>query len=72
MPENIYNEVILPFLSVVQNPTEREKAGKKSTGQIELSAYHEAGQVNIEISDDGKGLDPETISQVALRLLHLH
>jgi hypothetical protein len=25
MPENIYNEVILPFLSVVQNPTEREK-----------------------------------------------
>jgi len=25
MPEQIYNEVILPFLSVVQNPTEREK-----------------------------------------------
>jgi len=49
----------------IEHPTEREKAGKKSTGQIELSAYHEAGQVNIEISDDGKGLDPETISQVA-------
>lgn len=28
MPENIYNEVILPFLSVVQNPTEREKVRK--------------------------------------------
>lgn len=25
MPEHVYNEVILPFLSVVQNPTEREK-----------------------------------------------
>jgi len=28
MPEHIYNEVILPFLSVVQNPTEREKIKK--------------------------------------------
>ena len=28
MPEQIYNEVILPFLSVVQNPTEREKIEK--------------------------------------------
>ena len=28
MPEQIYNEVILPFLSVVQNPTEREKVSK--------------------------------------------
>lgn len=28
MPEHIYNEVILPFLSVVQNPTEREKVRK--------------------------------------------
>ena len=28
MPEHVYNEVILPFLSVVQNPTEREKVTK--------------------------------------------
>ena len=28
MPEHIYNEVILPFLSVVQSPTEREKVRK--------------------------------------------
>ena len=28
MPEQIYNEVILPFLSVVQNPTERERVDK--------------------------------------------
>ena len=28
MPEHIYNEVILPFLSVVQNPTERENYTK--------------------------------------------
>ena len=28
MPEHVYNEVILPFLSVVQNPTERENYTK--------------------------------------------
>ena len=28
MPERIYNEVIVPFLSVVENPTEREDLGK--------------------------------------------
>jgi hypothetical protein len=34
MPEHIYNEVILPFLSVVQNPTEREKVSKLETNLI--------------------------------------
>jgi two-component system chemotaxis sensor kinase CheA len=32
-----------------------QTAGKNPVGQIFLKAYHEAGQVNIEISDDGKG-----------------
>ncbi len=49
----------------IESPVEREQAGKDATGRIELKAFHEAGQVNIEISDDGKGLDPETISTVA-------
>ena len=34
MPEHIYNEVILPFLSVVQNPTEREKVQKAEKTMI--------------------------------------
>lgn len=49
----------------IESPAERERLGKDATGKIELKAYHEAGQVNIEISDDGKGLDPETISTLA-------
>ena len=28
MPEHVYNEIILPFLSVVQNPTERQRVEK--------------------------------------------
>ncbi len=49
----------------IESPVKREQAGKDATGKIKLRAFHEAGQVNIEISDDGKGLDPETISTVA-------
>ena len=49
----------------IESPVKREQEGKDATGKIKLRAFHEAGQVNIEISDDGKGLDPETISTVA-------
>ncbi len=49
----------------VEIPEERKKRGKKAVGQIFLKAYHEAGQVNIEISDDGKGLDGEELAQKA-------
>jgi two-component system, chemotaxis family, sensor kinase CheA len=44
----------------------RKRAGKNPLGQIFLRAYHEAGQVNIEISDDGKGLDGPKIAAKAL------
>lgn len=50
----------------IESPVKREQAGKNATGKIKLKAFHEAGQVNIEISDDGKGLDPERISDIAL------
>ncbi|MCP3900506.1 MAG: hybrid sensor histidine kinase/response regulator [Desulfobacteraceae bacterium] len=49
----------------IESPVDRERIGKDATGKIKLRAFHEAGQVNIEISDDGKGLDPETISTIA-------
>ncbi|MCW7752419.1 chemotaxis protein CheW [Desulfobotulus sp. H1] len=44
----------------------RQRSGKPRAGTIRLKAFHEAGQVNIEIEDDGKGLDPEAISRSAL------
>lgn len=43
----------------------RKKHGKSPTGHIFLKAYHEAGQVNIEISDDGKGIDGQKLAQKA-------
>jgi two-component system, chemotaxis family, sensor kinase CheA len=42
---------------------EREKS---SDGTVRLRAYHEAGQVVIEIEDDGKGIDADKIADVAV------
>ena len=50
----------------IETPMEREQMGKKSTGKIILKAFHDAGQVNIVISDDGRGLDPAKISSSAI------
>ncbi|NWH04005.1 hybrid sensor histidine kinase/response regulator [Desulfobacter latus] len=50
----------------IETPMEREQMGKKGTGKIILKAFHDAGQVNIVISDDGRGLDPDKISSSAI------
>lgn len=47
-------------------PEARVAAGKSPEGCLTLRAFHEGGQVNIEISDDGRGLDAERIKQKAL------
>jgi len=51
----------------IEYPKERNKIGKDPTGKISLKAFHEAGQVNIEISDDGRGLDGEKLLASALQ-----
>ena len=50
----------------IELPDVRHRAGKNPVGKIFLKAYHEAGQVNIEIADDGKGLDGQVLTQKAL------
>ncbi len=47
-------------------PDVRRKLKKPQQGTIEIKAYHEAGQVNIEIIDDGKGIDPDMIFRKAV------
>lgn len=51
----------------IELPEERAKRGKKGEGRLLLRAFHEGGQVNIEISDDGAGLDPEKIKDQAVK-----
>lgn len=50
----------------IEMPGERKKLGKTETGLVILKAYHEAGQVVIEISDDGKGLDGDALAASAV------
>ncbi len=50
----------------METSEERVELGKDAEGTLLLRAYHEGGQVNIEISDDGKGIDPEKIVNKAL------
>jgi len=45
----------------IETPAERLRAGKPEKGTIQLNAYHDSGRIVIQISDDGKGLDPERI-----------
>jgi two-component system, chemotaxis family, sensor kinase CheA len=40
----------------LEEPAEREKNKKDSTGTLSIRAYNESGQVTIEIADDGRGL----------------
>ena len=49
----------------IETPAERIAAGKPAEGTVRLRAYHEGGQVIIEISDDGRGIDPQIIRRKA-------
>jgi two-component system chemotaxis sensor kinase CheA len=50
----------------IELPDDRVKAGKDRAGRLILRAFHEGGQVNIEITDDGAGLNGERIRKKAL------
>src|SRR5271165_3795881 len=50
----------------IELPEARVKAGKARVGRLILRAFHEGGQVNIEISDDGAGLSSDRIRKKAI------
>ncbi len=50
----------------IESAEVRVRAGKKPQGTLRLSAYHQANQVVIEVSDDGHGVDAEKVRQRAI------
>ncbi|MBV1707450.1 MAG: chemotaxis protein CheW [Hyphomicrobiales bacterium] len=52
----------------IEPPAERAAARKAETGTIRVSASHEAGQIIIEIYDDGRGLDVGRIRAKAMAM----
>jgi two-component system chemotaxis sensor kinase CheA len=70
----VIEEVADPLVHLVRNSVdhgiesveERRQAGKPPEGRLRLSAYHESNHVVIEVTDDGKGINPRRIRAVAL------
>jgi two-component system chemotaxis sensor kinase CheA len=51
----------------IETPAARQAAGKPPVGLLCLRAFHEGGQVNIEITDDGAGMNLERIRSKAIQ-----
>ena len=72
---NMVDEIYNPIVHMIRNsvdhgiemPEERIKLGKSEQGLIRLKAYHRGGNIIIEISDDGRGLDKEKILEKAIK-----
>ena len=64
-----------PLTHIVRNaidhgmelPAERVALGKGAEGLLHLRAFHEGGQVNIEISDDGRGINLDSIKRKSVQ-----
>ncbi len=51
----------------IESPADRKKAQKNEQGKILIKAHHESGQVIIEVSDDGGGIDRKRVVAHALK-----
>ena len=75
LDRTIVEELADPLMHMVRNsldhgigtPAERQAAGKPATARLLLKANHQAGQVVIEISDDGRGLNRAKIIEKAIQ-----
>ena len=69
MDRSLVEQVADPLVHILRNamdhgletPDERVRAGKAPQGQITLAASHEAGNIVIEVRDDGRGMNRERI-----------
>lgn len=74
LDKSILDQLAEPLTHLVRNavdhgietPEERIAQGKSPQGFVKLNAYHQANHVVIEISDDGRGMDPEKIAAKAV------
>lgn len=50
----------------IELPEERMRVGKTRVGNIYLRAYHESGEIIIQVEDDGKGIDAQRVKAKAV------
>jgi len=73
--KNIIDSLGDPLMHLLRNAVDhgieakekRVSAGKNPKGLIELKAFHESGNIIIEIRDDGGGLNKEKIIESAIK-----
>ncbi len=71
---NMVESIFDPLVHLMRNaldhglepPAERRAEGKPPQGLVRLKAYHQGGNVVIELSDDGRGLDTEKVLRKAI------
>lgn len=74
LDKNMVEALADPLLHLIRNavdhgielPEERLQKGKKAKGNVWIRAFHKGNSVVIEIEDDGKGMDPERLKEIAI------
>ena len=76
LDKGILDAIAEPLTHLVRNAVshgiepaeERRTQGKAPQGVVRLNAYHQGNQVVVEVSDDGRGIDPQRIRAKAIEL----
>jgi two-component system chemotaxis sensor kinase CheA len=71
----LVEEISDPLMHIIRNaldhgiesPEERKAARKDAKGRITVVAYQQGNSVVIDVSDDGRGIDPDVIRDVAMK-----
>lgn len=74
LDKNLVEALADPLVHLVRNsvdhgvemPDEREAAGKPRIGTVKLTASQEGDHILLTIEDDGKGMDPEKLKDIAI------
>ncbi len=74
LDKNLVEALADPLVHLVRNsvdhgiemPDEREAQGKPRMGTVKLSASQEGDHILLTIDDDGKGMDPEKLKDIAI------
>ncbi len=75
LDRNVVEAISDPLVHMIRNsvdhgietPEERIRAGKNAEGNVELRAFHQGGNIIIEIADDGRGLHRDKIVKKAIK-----
>ena len=75
LDKNLVEALADPLVHLVRNsvdhgiemPDAREKNGKPRQGKITLSASQEGDHIRLKIVDDGAGMDPERLKEIAVK-----